>query len=283
MITEYSHDSKGKRNDIHAPRLIDPSNYELAAPLDSVNWWQRGPYVDNGKVGQICDHCGHSLRYYVLHIYKPTGEIVIFGEDCAALIGVADSRSALEFNKLRERARKDEREAKLAMVKDARRAQFTIQYPDLAEWLEDYAGDERMFFLNEMKRAFDFYGYLTLGQAQATQRIIAKRIEKLAAQIAEGFPSVPSPDGNATVTGTIIYTKLDDGMYGLVRKMMVKLDDGNKVFGTMPSSIENAIWGDNDHDFSPVGVKVTFTATFTPKKDDVYFSYYKRPTKGRVI
>lgn len=282
-ITEYSHDDKGKREDVHRPSVIAPSDYELAAPLEgSGGWWQRGPFMDNGVVGKTCDHCGHSLRYYVRHVYKPTGKIVIFGEDCADFIGLGGTHAAYEFNRLKERARKEEREAKLAQEKEVRRADFTKQYPDIVEWAENHSREnERFNFLNEMHNAFDFFGYLTVGQAEATRRVLKKREEMAVQQLAEA-PATPSPEGKQTIEGVIVSTRIDSGPYGNVRKMQVKLDDHNKVWGTMPVSIEDAIWNSSD-DADAKGKRVSFTATFTRSDSDEHFSFYKRPTNGKVV
>ena len=282
-----AHDEKGKRTDTHRPSALDPANYELASPLDGKVWYQAGPWIDGGRVGHTCNHCGHSLRYYVRHVYKPTGEVVIFGEDCTKLIGLADSRSTLEFNKLRERARKDEREAKLAMEKEQRKEIFAKQYPELVEFFEDHDMDtERFYFVNEMHRALIFFGYLTTGQADAMRRTLVKRQEMAAKQLEDAVnaPEADAPSGKHTVAGIVVSSKVEDGLYGPQRKMLVKLDDGNKVWGSMPASIIDGIrehYGYTEDAFKG-GVRVSFSANFTVSNNDSHFSYYKRPTQGKV-
>jgi hypothetical protein len=261
--------------------VINPADYELAPPIaGEPRWYQAGPYMDNRRVGMTCDHCGHSLRYYVRHIYKPTGQVVIFGEDCADLIGVADSRAAYEFNKLRERARKDEREAKLAKEKSERTTIFSRQYPDLIEFLEINNWDlEKMYFLKEMNFAFNNYGYLTTGQAEATRRILAKRVEQAAERLAEPIPTTSAPTGRQHVKGMILSTKLVNTMYGEQLKMLVKLEDGNKVYGSVPSDIRRNL----DDPYNAHGTKVSFSATFEQSRDDEHFGFFKRPTQSEVI
>ncbi len=57
--------------------------------------------------------------------------------------------------------------------------------------------------------------------------------------------------------------------------MTVKLENGSRVYGTQPASLEAAERGD----------KIEFTATFEaaerePAED---FAFFKRPTRGRVL
>lgn len=281
-ITNYQHDEKGKRVDVHRPSVIRPDDYELAPPIEGLPWWKSGPYVDYGTVAGTCDHCGHAIRYAVRYLYTPTGQIVTFGQDCDSLIGTSKDRAAYEFTKLRERARKDEREAKAKLEMAERVASFTRAYPDIVEWMNDHNWEnERFDFLNDMQRSLATYGYLTTAQAEATRKIINKRIEQAQARLAEPQPTELAPEGKVTVRGKIISTKVVNTLYGNQTKMLVKLDNGNKVYGTMPNSIESAIWKNDIEDFNPVGVTVEFSATFNRNED--HFSFYSRPTKGTVV
>lgn len=280
MITDVQHDEKGKRVDVHRPSVIDPADYELAAPMPGLPWFKSGPYCDNGVVGKSCDHCGHALRYYVRFVYKPTGQVVSFGEDCADHIGVADSRSALEFNRLRERARKDEREAKEKLEIAERIAQFTQNHPDLVEWMNNHNWETEKFgFLLDMQRALVQYGYLTTAQKNATEKIVTKRREQLVERLNAPQPTTLAPEGKVTVTGTILNAR-HDSMWDQT-KMRVELDDHNVVYGTMPGNIESAIF-EGVYDYSKAkGKRVEFTANFTRKED--HFSYYSRPSKAKVV
>lgn len=84
-------------------------------------------------------------------------------------------------------------------------------------------------------------------------------------------PAEPLTAGRRELAGSIVSFKWVEGYYGDTLKMLVRLDDGNKVFGTVPASL--------DDDAEP-GDQITFTAKVEPSRDDPHFGFFSRPTKA---
>jgi len=80
------------------------------------------------------------------------------------------------------------------------------------------------------------------------------------------------PVGRVEVTGTVLSTKWVDNKYGCTLKMLVEDRRGFKVFGSVPSALDNVR-----------GRSVSFTAALEPSKDDEKFGFFKRPTKATFI
>jgi hypothetical protein len=119
-------------------------------------------------------------------------------------------------------------------------------------------------FLLDVRERAARYG-LTERQAAAVLRVIEREEQDANAGDA--------PEGVATVTGEVVSTKYYESEYGTTLKMLVRLDNGAKVFCTVPK----AIWtvpGDL------VGARVEVTATWTQKERT--FATGRRP-KGRVL
>lgn len=116
------------------------------------------------------------------------------------------------------------------------------------------------------------YGSLSAKQIDAVQRGI-DRAKKREAE-AEALKSVePLAEGRYAIEGEVLTTKWQESDYGTTLKMLVKMDDGNKVWGTVPRAIE----------CDPKGERVNFTATVERSKDDEHFGFYKRPTGGMLV
>jgi|SRR5579859_5206325 len=117
---------------------------------------------------------------------------------------------------------------------------------------------------------------LTPGQTAAVVKIAAKRAENAARKAAEAatevVPTTPAPTGRVTVYGVIKGEKWVESDFGTTRKMLVKLDDGNKVWCSVPSKL---------FPFEPAdgikGKRIKLTATFERSKDDEHFSFGSRP------
>jgi hypothetical protein len=84
-------------------------------------------------------------------------------------------------------------------------------------------------------------------------------------------------EGRILIEGTIMSTKTVESRFGYrptyTLKMLVADDAGNKYWGTAPSSI----------DFPERGVRVRFTATVEPSKDDAHFAFFKRPSGAETV
>lgn len=257
-----------KRTDVHRPSAILPQDYELVEGL--------GGFQDYGYPGGGCAHCGHAIRYAVRFKHLPSGDILDFGEDCANLIDL-ENRVAYIVQRMKNAAREQAMKDRAEKQWFERREDMEDSDPDVVEWMETQNWDlEKFAFLNDMKWAFDKYGSLTPAQTGAVRKIMARRIEQAEARLNEVLPTTPAPEGRVEVEGEIVYTKYDSDANFPALKMLVKLTDNNKVWGTVPRAIEEA-------QGQLKGTKVKFTAAFTRSNTDDHFSFYKRPTKAEVI
>lgn len=128
------------------------------------------------------------------------------------------------------------------------------------------------------------YGSLTLAQVAAVERGLARDAEEAAKQARA--KAAGRLGGKMDVEGTVLATKWQDSQYGSTKKMLVELDDGRRLWGTVAASLEE---GDLDEHGGMTyallgkGDRVAFTATVEASQDDETFGFFKRPTKARVL
>jgi len=118
----------------------------------------------------------------------------------------------------------------------------------------------------------------------AYQRELGYRAER-AAQVAE--QTAPCPNGKVTITGTVVkFSEVEGFRGGTVTKMTVLADEGYKVWGTVPRSLD-PVWGDTGDGYGEItpgveiGDKITFTANVTAKDDT--FGWFKNPSKASIV
>lgn len=101
---------------------------------------------------------------------------------------------------------------------------------------------------------------------------IAKQEKERAAQETERKAGLTNLEaGKQEITGIILNFKDCESQYGLTVKMLVQLDNGNRLFGTCPRSLLQV----------ERGSKVAFVATVEPKETG--FGFFSRPTKARLV
>lgn len=82
-----------------------------------------------------------------------------------------------------------------------------------------------------------------------------------------------APEGRIVITGTVLAFKWQSSHFGDVLKMLVQDDRGFRVWGSAPSSLQDA----------ERESRITFTATVTASDKDAKFGFFKRPTKAEII
>jgi hypothetical protein len=121
------------------------------------------------------------------------------------------------------------------------------------------------------------YGSLSDKQMGFLKSLVSK-VENAAvveAQIkAEAAAAPPVAAGRYVIEGVVVSTKTVDSPFGLQKKMLVKLANGQKLWGTVPSSINGE---------GLKGSEVKFVATVSPSKDDHSFGFFSRPTNAVVV
>lgn len=260
-----------QRQDPHRPSAIQAGDYRVIDGDQAFHYYRAG--------WSHCAHCGHALKYAVRFEYLPTGEILDIGEDCAQFIAPADTRIEYELLRLRKRIANERKEAKYEQEALERRQQFEIDEPEVAEFLKFVDENEKFGFLRDMKAAYDRWGSLTDRQLAATKRTMLARQEQASRELFEAtlLKDAPlSPEGRQTIEGTVTSVKGQHTDFRYVYKMLVRLDDGNKVYGTVPAKLEQALINQKD-------ARVKFAATFKRKDGEDHFSYFSRPSNAEVL
>lgn len=230
-----------------------------------------------GRWPHVCDHCGNvTVRYAWSVLHKPTNEVICIGHECVEnKLGL--SISAFRMKYIKDRAA---READLAK-KAAKLAAWREANPEAAKFMESLDPDTEKFeFLQSLMDYLIKNWELTPGQTAAALKIAAKRAQQSAEraerEATEVVPATPAPEGRVTVTGKVVHTKTVESDFGATMKMLVVLEDGNKVWTTIPSKLFSV---SNE----PVkGATIKLTATFERSKDDEHFSFGKRPSAERI-
>ena len=297
------------RTDIHRPSSpdFDPEAYDcwgvfdnspgvwgvdqIRARVDLVNVLIKDGYKFGHGSSHQCGHCGAAIRYCALMVHKGAKEFIFIGETC--LYGRFSMLKG-EFQTLR-------RTAKLNAQLEAKAERIAQIYEDhpLLVWLSYWdnvfdaagSGSDRAFwsngFLNSIAWKLEQYGELSERQIAAAERTIIEDTQKMDAKAAQkaaeaAEPKTEAPEGRVTVTGEVVSVKsYEDNYYGHITitvKMLVKDDQGFKVWSTVPNSLFNS-----ERNGVEKGDRVTFTATLIKSADDPYFAKAKRPTKAEVL
>jgi hypothetical protein len=151
-------------------------------------------------------------------------------------------------------------------------------------WREQTRMWDKVDTLNDMSHKIERYGSLSdnaLAYAmkimtwldEADQRLVARQAEA-AAKAAAGIKVVP---GRQVLTGEITKIAWKSNDFGGAWKITVALENGTKVWGSLPSALEPE--GDVQ---DLVGKTITMTATVEAGDDDPTFGFFKRPVKGSI-
>lgn len=248
-----------------------------------------------------CGHCGQTgLRYVALLVRADVNEWIFVGQDCLAARFTAMTKA--KFAELRRDA---ELARKKQVVKTAWLA-FCAENPAMA-WATyadnislslrrearelgldrpGVSGDDHLFasgvnwglnVLFDIARKSRQYGSASEKQVALVERILGELETKWSAYLAKqaekaANPAGPAPTGRQEIEGVLLSTKSVETDFGTTYKMVVKLDNGSRAYGTVPAAIGMVERGD----------WVRFTATFE-LSGDKDFAFFKRPTKASVV
>lgn len=255
-----------------------------------------------------CGHCGQTnLRYVALLVRSDVNEWIFAGQDC--LVGRFQSQTKESFAALRKAAElaRQKQAVKAAWLAacDANPAlAFATYSENISLVLRREArelglnqpgrhGDDHLFAsgLNwglgtqwDIARKARHYGGVSPKQAALLDRIASEQeakwaayVERELAKLAVQATIAPLSAGRQTVEGEVLTVKFVDNPYtynSSTMKMLVKLDGGQRVWGTVPSTIADNV---------ERGVRVRFVATVTPKDGETDFGFYSRPSKAEVV
>lgn len=285
------------RTDIHRPSSpdFDPESYDCHGVYDLEDEWgnsrlradvintlvARGYSFDGAPHGSgQCSHCGHwPLRYVALMSHEPTKTLMYVGETC--LDNRFESLTKGEFAALRKAA-------KLNRVRSTKRSQrdaLIAEFPELAELTDDDSeivygwGD----FLPSLADQFRRNGTLSERQIDAAVRSIRKGRDRVARQAteraareaaAQTLPELPA--GRTMVEGTVTKVETKTNDYGTRLVMVVQLENGWTVNGTLPSNLDPG-YGSLDE---LAGRKVRFDAALKASDRVPGYAFLSRPTKA---
>lgn len=287
-----------KRTDIHAPSTFDPAKYQYQFP---IYVGPRGghygvPIMSDYEIEQrklisahsahgnfankgTCDHCGASFYYGDVFRHVDTQEMVVVGHICADKSFSYDSRREYEYNKLKSQIAAFRERAKMKTAVES----FFASHPGLREALEFDHEISR-----DMLKKLIKWGSLSDKQVAFALRIPQIEAEKKARLEQQAAEKAAAPDWQVNgerlrVEGEILGGKWVPGYaWGSPDslKVIVKLADGRKCYGSMPIAIINKF--PNDTLNALKGKTFSFEAQFEVSKDDKKFAFFKRPTKSEV-
>lgn len=281
---------RGQRVDVHRPSAIDPADYEYEREYPPMN--ASGPL---SEWFAQCDHCGARFIYGAWFKHKPSGESILVGHTCSHYLdtsGRAEYLIAKNRTYLRNQAAIAQDAADLA-------EQFN-EHPEVEAFLiRCEVGDlqrlrERNEFIDSLvNRAMGHRPRaLSERQLEAVIKFVERQVEwdlrRAEERAREATPTTPVPAGRQTLAGTIRSTKWQDNDFGGNLKMLVVLDDGNKVWGTVPESVHCLAYdhysnGEHVPAIELRGRRITFTATVEASRNDEHFGFFKRPAKAQLI
>jgi hypothetical protein len=276
------------RTDIHRPSAIQPEEYQfvgiwfdpgaehvvgghklLADESERITEFmdEHGAQWSAHSHGGSCQCCGAHALYLAAFYHEHHNEMIRVGERCAEKIGMGCDAAFTAARKKVASAREH--------ATGKARAKLQLQERDLEPAWELYEAKNLQGHDNLI--AFDLVGKLIrYGAMSEKQWEFLKRLmfrienrETIETQkAAEKAAALDCPKGRMEITGTVLSTKISDGIYGSVLKMLVKVSDGGyTVYGTVPSGLE-----------VEKGKTVTFKATVEPSDKDSKHGYFSRPS-----
>lgn len=284
------------RTDVHRPSFLDPAEYEEVGYYDlhpedgsgyiADEYSDADSFMGNFAQRGRCDHCGAGpLRYIVIFVHHPSGKLVTVGTRCAGVLGLA-SKSERERRELAEQARRREALATWLAADADNQAAYDFLNETVAAGRYGYGG-----FYHDLLHKANRWGNLSEKQVAAALRgrdRDAAFAERRAAEQAALEGVAPLAEGRREITGEVVSTKWQESDYGDTLKMLVREDDGNKVWGTVPGVLSEDHFDEATQTWTNrletlVGSRVTFKAQVTRSNDDEHFGFFKRPTQAQVV
>jgi hypothetical protein len=189
------------------------------------------------------------------------------------------------LQQFREKVAKEaaRRAAKYKAVADA----FTARHGEVVTFLNGYEGDFQ--FLTDMQDRLHETGELSEAQADGVRRCAERATKRAAVQAereAARATAGPVPIGKIRVEGVVLTVKDYDApgpSWSTTYKFLIALDNGSRVWSTVPKAIADVNKTTRDNLFGLKGSRVAFTATITAKNGDPTFGTASRPTAAEVL
>lgn len=291
------------RTDVHRPAEVIPADYEFVAfehlspgnhpdPLGlaqaqmeersriRAHMARTGGTYSSHAHGGNCMICGNANAIYTaLFYHAKSNTYVRAGQDCTDKL----DRGDLDFNAFSRRI-KDHMAARAGKAK----AQATLDAAGLAAAWAIYTAEQvtwghnaEEWTIRDIVGKLVRYGSISERQEDFVRTLLGRidqRAERAAQRAAEAANAQPWTAGRQVVEGTIVSVKSQESYYSRVDtlKMLVKRDDGAKIWTTVPSSAL-----DSGERIS--GKRIRFTVTVEPKAEDPTFAFGSRPSKAELL
>jgi hypothetical protein len=231
-----------------------------------------------------CGVCGHILKYGGVLVDFESRDGVMVGFDCletynAVVDGLEDAR--FQARRMAAVRRGDE---------NVQRA--CDENEGLADAFEEMKGH---YIVSDIKDRLRKYGSISEKQVGLVLKIAREAREREDERKSRDALDAAAPDaplGKQTVKGTVISMKSTQSYFGgyprTVVKMLVRSDEGWKVWVTVPSSfLDIPVLNDSGVVTGRTSVgrgdSVLFDATLEPSGDNPKFAFGKRPTKASLV
>lgn len=280
------------RTDIHRPGAIRPQEYRYVGIWRDGNWTRCGVDVA-GYVGWVererqrilddmqasggawaqhrhggtCQCCGARAAYLGVFHHTTSNEYIRIGERCMEKMDMGEPKAF--------RAARASVSNAIKLITKKRRAQKLLASANLQEAWDMFATEsarqsQEEELVKSIVRSVVNYGSLTEKQQSFLSSLLYKirhRDEILRQRSIEKALAEPCPEGRLIVSGIVLSTKVTENIYGPVRKMLVRVDAGYTLWGSIPTGID-----------AERGVRVTFKATIKPSEKDSKHGFFSRPT-----
>ena len=143
---------------------------------------------------------------------------------------------------------------------------FLQDYPDLEVALQ---GDH--VITKDLRATLFQYGFLSELQVQLAFDVHSEGVEK---KLRDDSLTEVLTSGRRKITGVVISTKQQNSKYGMVHKMLIEEEDGNRVYGTVPARLRGRVRAEDT---------IRFDAEVHPSDDDPHFGFFKRPTNAERL
>lgn len=237
----------------------------------------------NGEYFKGCKRCGgdghyshngeHSRCYECDNTSAKLGEVL---DSYEAGIKWCHTRAMARANRLRKAEEKRMIEVRKM---EAKQEALKATDPDVFEFLmgieiDGWEEGEKDSFIRSMAESIR---WVTQANKPFTQKMIDAVRNNMARRVAKAatIAANPAPNGRVVVTGEVVSARFQDNDFGGSYKMLVKDDQGFKVWSTIPNALMETTTTDE-----AVGRRVTFVATLTVSNDDTSFAFASRPAKG---
>ena len=205
--------------------------------------------IDYSHNGCNCNHCGARMKYIILVRNLESNSIHIVGRDCGDTIA--------QFGKYANRLSDKSALAMKIAKNKIERNKILSKYEGLKEAFEV----KNNSIITNIRENFVKYNTISEKQVALVMKLATQQIEINNTAKAIDFTKLEN------TTLEVVSLKKQDSQYGEVTKILLKSDEGYKLYGNLPSSSDNVNSGD----------KVVFSCNnITISSGDKFFGFFSR-------